>query len=108
LTLIAMAFIILHARRVQANPQSSPVYDIDRARTDSVDLNNLPPFGAKEKPILLVFVLGMVLKERPICFNSSFLRGEADASMIFIIPLHSAVLRRNLSHMIFSCAEPIV
>ncbi|MCI9650192.1 YfcC family protein [Oscillibacter sp.] len=61
LTLIAMAFIILHARRVQANPQSSPVYDIDRARTDSVDLNNLPPFGAKEKLILLVFVLGMVL-----------------------------------------------
>ena len=55
------AFVMWYANRVKKNPEKSPMYAVDRTREDKIDLNNLQPFGTREKLILLVFVAAIIL-----------------------------------------------
>jgi len=61
MVLITTTFVILYARKIKKQPQLSPMYDVDKAREDKLDLSNLHEFGGREKLILLVFVASIVL-----------------------------------------------
>lgn len=58
---LAIFFVMRYALKVRKSPQLSPMYAFDQTREDSVDLNELPNFGGKEKAILIVFVLAIIL-----------------------------------------------
>lgn len=58
---VTVAFVMWYANRVKKNPEKSPMYAVDRTREDKIDLNNLQPFGTREKLILLVFVAAIIL-----------------------------------------------
>ena len=59
--IVTSALIMRYARRIQKNPESSIMYEEDRRREDVIDLNNLRPFGAREKAVLAVFAASIVL-----------------------------------------------
>lgn len=59
--ILNVSFIIRYATKVKKNPQLSPMYAFDQTRDDAVDLSELPAFGGKEKLILVVFVLSIIL-----------------------------------------------
>ena len=59
--LLTSAFIMVYAARVKKDPEKSPMYAEDRQREDLIDLNNLRPFGGREKAILSVFAAAIVL-----------------------------------------------
>lgn len=50
-----------YAIKVKKNPKISSMHEFDKTREDSVDLDELPEFGGKEKAILLVFVAAIAL-----------------------------------------------
>lgn len=58
---LTSCFIMAYASRIKKNPEKSPMYLEDRAREDIIDLNNLKPFGGREKAILTVFAAAIVL-----------------------------------------------
>ena len=58
---LTSGFIMWYASRVKKHPEKSPMYHEDRAREDIIDLNNLKPFGGREKAILAVFAAAIVL-----------------------------------------------
>ena len=58
---LTSGFIMWYASRVKKNPEKSPMYHEDQAREDVIDLNNLKPFGSREKAILSVFAAAIVL-----------------------------------------------
>jgi len=58
---VTAAFIMWYAGKVKKDPAKSSMYELDKAREDVVDLNNLKPFGRKEKAVLAVFVLAIAL-----------------------------------------------
>ena len=58
---LTCCFIMWYARRVKENPEKSPMYHEDQARDDIIDLDNLKPFGGREKAILAVFAGAIVL-----------------------------------------------
>lgn len=58
---LAIFFVMRYALKVRKSPQLSPMYAFDQTREDSVDLDELPNFGGKEKAILIVFVLAIIL-----------------------------------------------
>lgn len=55
------AWIMRYARKVKANPTLSPMYELDQHRERTLDLQNLPPFGGREKAVLIVFLLMIIL-----------------------------------------------
>ena len=59
--LVTAAFIMWYAGRVKKEPTKSPMYELDKVRDDVVDLENLKPFGIKEKAVLAVFVAAIGL-----------------------------------------------
>lgn len=58
---VGVWYVLRYARRVQKDPTLSPVYEIDREREDMIDLNDLPPFGEREKVVLLIFFAALAL-----------------------------------------------
>ncbi len=58
---ISAFFVMRYAKKIRKDPTISPMYDIDRAREDNLDLENLPAFDAKKKAVLTVFGLSIVL-----------------------------------------------
>ncbi len=58
---LTVAFVMVYAAKVKKNPQLSSMHAFDKTRTDAVDLSQLPPFGGKEKLILLLFAATIVL-----------------------------------------------
>ena len=58
---VSTAFVMRYAAKVKAEPGLSTMYDFDRERTDTIDLNNLQPFGGREVAILLIFLCAIVL-----------------------------------------------
>ncbi len=58
---IGIVFVMRYASKIKKNPELSSMYEIDRARTDNLDLDNLPAYGGREKAILAVFALSLVL-----------------------------------------------
>ena len=59
--LVTSAFIMMYASRVKKSPEISPMYHEDQLREDVIDLNNLKPFGGREKAILAVFAVSIAL-----------------------------------------------
>lgn len=53
--ILTSAFVMWYAQRVKRDPARSCMYEEDKLRNDVVDLNNLKPFGAREKLVLAVF-----------------------------------------------------
>lgn len=60
-TFIATAFIVHYAWKIRKDPMRSPMYEFDRRRQDTMDLDDLPEFGGREKVILAVFVASIIL-----------------------------------------------
>ncbi len=58
---LAIFFVMRYALKVRKNPQLSSMHAYDQTREDSVDLDELPNFGGKEKAILIIFVLAIIL-----------------------------------------------
>lgn len=52
---VTTAYIMVYANKVKKDPTKSSMYEIDKNREDTIDLNNLKEFGWREKLILLVF-----------------------------------------------------
>ncbi len=58
---LTIGMVMRYAMKVKKNPELSPVRDIDKQREDVVDLEALPPFGAKQIAILIVFLISVIL-----------------------------------------------
>ena len=58
---VTIAMVMHYALKVKKNPQLSPMYDFDKTRDDVADLDSLPPFGGREKAILVVFLIAIVM-----------------------------------------------
>lgn len=61
LLVVTVAFVLVYVNKVKKNPASSSMYQFDKEREDTIDLDNLQKFGGKEKLILLVFFAALVL-----------------------------------------------
>lgn len=64
LTVVAIAWVIMYARRVKKNPASSTVYEDDKAKRVEFSANEDAlnvEFTGRQKGVLAVFVAGMVL-----------------------------------------------
>ena len=60
--LISVIFIWRHASKVKANPQLSPVYEIDQARDEKMNFNlEENPFGFRQVMIVLGFLFSIVM-----------------------------------------------
>lgn len=57
LYVINVTFVTLHARKVRANPQSSSMYEMDRARTDILAVDVEERLTGRHKLVLLLFVV---------------------------------------------------
>lgn len=58
---LATTFVMRYAHKVKKNPSLSSMHEFDVTREDSIDLEELQEFGAKEKGILVVFVAAVVM-----------------------------------------------
>lgn len=58
---LTVAFVMRYASKVKKDPQLSLMYDYDKTREESMDLENLKEFTAREKAILVVFLLAIIL-----------------------------------------------
>ncbi len=61
LLVVTVALVMRYALKVRKNPELSPMYDFDKTRDDIADIETLPEFGMREKSILIVFVLSIIL-----------------------------------------------
>lgn len=58
LVLLTITFVFIYARRVKKNPQLSPMYQIDQAREDKLELDEgTHPFGMRQKLILIALAI---------------------------------------------------
>lgn len=58
---VSALFVMRYAMKIKKEPTLSPMHAVDIAREDKIDLENLKPFGGKEKLILLVFLASIIL-----------------------------------------------
>ncbi len=60
-TAVMIAWVMVYAARVKRHPESSPVYELDRARTDHVagPAGERPAWTKRHAAVLAVFLLGM-------------------------------------------------
>lgn len=61
MVLLTTVLVMRYALKIKKNPELSPMYEFDKTREDVADLEALPPFGTKEKLILVVFVITIIL-----------------------------------------------
>lgn len=61
MVLLSIVMVMRYALKIRKNPELSPMHDFDKTREDVADLESLPPFGGKEKAILVVFVITIIL-----------------------------------------------
>ncbi|MDD4377917.1 MAG: AbgT family transporter [Eubacteriales bacterium] len=59
--LLSIIFVMRYALKIKKNPTISSMHEFDRTREDTVDLGQLPEFGTREKTILVVFVMAIIL-----------------------------------------------
>jgi len=61
ITLVAL-YIMRYAKKVKADPKYSYVYALEQEEKDSIlDLSNIEPLNTKQKIVLTVFALGMII-----------------------------------------------
>ena len=58
---INVTFVTLHARKVKANPLSSSMYELDRNRSETFEVNEEERMTGRHKLVLLVFVATVVV-----------------------------------------------
>lgn len=58
---ITVVWIMRYARKVKAEPTLSSMYEFDKAREDVLNLEDLPPFGPREKAIIGVFFAAIAI-----------------------------------------------
>lgn len=61
MTLLVTVFLTWYALKIRKNPEKSLMYEADKTRHDSINLESLPEFGGREKAILLVFAASVAL-----------------------------------------------
>jgi uncharacterized ion transporter superfamily protein YfcC len=62
-TTLAIIFVMIYAKKIEKNPEKSPVFEIDRARGYSVNLDTdeAAPWGTAQKAILGILFIGIGL-----------------------------------------------
>ena len=62
-TTITIAFVMVYAARIKKDPSKSPVYELDRARTEAVPTGgaDMAEWNWRHRAVLAVFGLGIVL-----------------------------------------------
>lgn len=60
LLIINIAFVMYHARKVKNNPESSPVYEIDQAKTHEINLDEHPVLTGRQAICLALLGLNFV------------------------------------------------
>lgn len=58
---INMTFVLLHARKVKRDPLSSSMYELDRKRTDTFEIDEKEHMTLRHKIVLLLFVATVVV-----------------------------------------------
>lgn len=62
LSFLTVTYVTRYASKVKKNPQLSPMYEIDSKKENTFsDLDSLKEFGNREKSVLVVFLLTMIL-----------------------------------------------
>lgn len=61
MTAVTVAFLARYARRVAARPESSPMYELDRARAPLPDAAGAAPFGRRHALVLAALAAAMAL-----------------------------------------------
>lgn len=59
--IVTVAWIMRYARRVKVDPTLSSMYEFDKKREDVLNLENLPPFGVREKAIIAIFFAAIAI-----------------------------------------------
>ena len=59
--LASIIYVLRHAAKVKKNPESSPMYEIDKNRTELIDLENGREFTTRHKLVIAVLVGFIVL-----------------------------------------------
>lgn len=57
---VSIVFVMRYARKVKKNPTLSAVYDIDKARQDVINLDEVEPLTKRQIMVILIFVGGIV------------------------------------------------
>ena len=59
---VSIVYVMWHAAKVKKNPQSSSVYEFDRAHAHEhvIDMDNIPKMTTRHKLVLIIFVAGIV------------------------------------------------
>lgn len=60
LLIINIAFVMYHARKVKNNPESSPVYEIDKVKTHEINLDEHPALTGRQAICLALLGLNFV------------------------------------------------
>ena len=63
-TTVAIAYVMIYAAKVKADPEKSPVFELDREKKQNLDSKQLEDFGGmsgRDKWVLLTFATGMVM-----------------------------------------------
>lgn len=58
---VTILYIMRYAMKIKKNPELSSMHDFDKTRDDILDLDNLRPFELKDKLILSVFAVTIVV-----------------------------------------------
>ena len=61
MTIATTLFMLAYALKVKKNPEKSLMYEADKHREKSMNLEDLPQFGGREKAILTVFAASIIL-----------------------------------------------
>lgn len=57
---VSIVYIMVYAARVKRNPAGSSMYELDRQRTDVIDLDSVEPLTKRQAAVILIFVGGIV------------------------------------------------
>lgn len=60
-TAIIVAYVMVYAEKVRKKPELSPVYELDRGRSQDAALSSAPAWGWPQKSVLLILAAGMGL-----------------------------------------------
>lgn len=61
LQVLTIGYLIRYAYKIRKKPELSPMYEDDKQREDSMDLEAIPELTGRRKLILLVFLLTLIL-----------------------------------------------
>lgn len=60
-TTLTVVFLLLYARKLKKDPETSPVYGVKLATLQKIDLSEMPTFTARHKGVIAVVILGFAI-----------------------------------------------